>query len=281
MSAGLSALAVLLAFAGARELAGSSIGARLGDRLRRGLPGTGPEGPVAGIAGRLGLEARLQRAALEERISVRGFVLLKLVGAVAGVLLGLAVAPVAPVAPVRLRPLLLAGLGAAGFLAPDALAERVARGRRAAVMAALPDALDLLAVGASGGRAPAGVLGEIAATGPEPLASELAIALAAVDCGASLDDAMVTMRRRLPGPELGSLASALQRSRRHGSPLAEQLHAQAAAQRLDARRQIAERAARAAPKIQLVIALVLVPSVLLSIAAALVANSDLLLAGFR
>ena len=37
-----------------------------------------------------------------------------------------------------------------------------------------------------------------------------------------------------------------------------------------------ERAARAAPKIQLVVALVLVPSALLTIAAALVAHSDAL-----
>lgn len=278
MSPALSALAVILAFAGARELAGSSVGSRLANRLQRGLPGGGGEGRVALIAGRLGLEARLQRAALEQRITIRGFVLLKFAGALAGVLFGVAVAALAPV---RLRPVLLALTTAAGFLAPDALAERIARRRRAAVLAALPDALDLLAVGVSGGRAPAGVLGQIAATGPEPLASELAVALADVDCGASLDDAMATMRRRLPGPELGTLAAALERSRRHGSPLAEQLHAQAAAQRLDARRRLAERAARAAPKIQLVIALVLVPSVLLTIVAALIAHSDVLLAGFR
>jgi hypothetical protein len=42
----------------------------------------------------------------------------------------------------------------------------------------------------------------------------------------------------------------------------------------------AARAARAAPKIQLVVALVLVPSVLLMIAAGLIANADVLLAGF-
>ena len=49
--------------------------------------------------------------------------------------------------------------------------------------------------------------------------------------------------------------------------------------RRDARRRIDERAARAAPKIQLVVALVLVPSVLLMICAALIANADSLFTG--
>jgi tight adherence protein C len=45
-------------------------------------------------------------------------------------------------------------------------------------------------------------------------------------------------------------------------------------------RTVQERAARAAPKIQLVVALVLVPSVLLMIAAGLIPNADTLLGGF-
>ncbi|CAN5556616.1 hypothetical protein BH10ACT11_BH10ACT11_17050 [soil metagenome] len=245
MSPLLAAFAVLLAFAGAREVAGSAIGARLGRRLQRGLPGAESIGGLAGIAARLGVEGRLERAALEGRVTVRGFVLFKFAGALAGLLAGVIVAPAAPG---RLQPILLLGTSLAGFLGPDALAERIGRRRRAEGVAALPDALDLLAVGASGGRSPAAVLSEVALTGPEPLASELAVGLAAVDCGASLDSALSAMRRRIPGPELGSLAAALDRSRRHGSPLAEQLHAQAASLRLDARRRVAEREGGGDPK---------------------------------
>ena len=61
------------------------------------------------------------------------------------------------------------------------------------------------------------------------------------------------------------------------APLADQLHGQAMSLRRDARRRIEERAARAAPKIQLVVALVLVPSVLLMMLAALIAHADALL----
>ena len=54
------------------------------------------------------------------------------------------------------------GLPAAGFFAPDALLEREARRRGRRLVNALPDALDLLAVGAAAGRSPGTVIGEIA-----------------------------------------------------------------------------------------------------------------------
>ena len=65
--------------------------------------------------------------------------------------------------------------------------------------------------------------------------------------------------------------AALERAGRHGAPLGETLASQARGARLAHRREIEERAARAAPKIQLVVALLLVPSVLLLVAAALAA----------
>jgi tight adherence protein C len=168
------------------------------------------------------------------------------------------------------------GLVAAGFLAPDAHAERAARRHRARLAAALPDALDLLAVGAAAGRAPARLFGEIAGGTEGALATELAITLAEIETGSPVAAALERLRDRTGASELGALAAALDRSRRYGSPLADQLHAQAAALRREERRRVEEVAARAAPQIQLVVALVLVPSALLTIAAALIAHSDAL-----
>ena len=76
------------------------------------------------------------------------------------------------------------------------------------------------------------------------------------------------------------MCSVIERSRRYGSPLADQFREQATALRGGQRRRIEEQAARAAPKIQLAVALLLVPSVLLMIAAGLLANIDRFLAGF-
>jgi tight adherence protein C len=201
----------------------------------------------------------------------------QLAGAAVG---GLGALVAAPAAPGRLSLLVAIGLPAAGFVAPDALRERRARDRRRRIVAALPDALDLLAVSATSGRPPAVGFGEIARSGTEPLATELRTTVAELSSGRPLSEALDSMRERVPGTEMATLCAAIERSRRFGSPLAEQLRRQATALRRDRRRTIEERAARAAPKIQLVVALVLVPSVLLMIAAGLIANANLLFSGF-
>jgi len=232
---------------------------------------------AAAAALRLGLPGRLARAGLGSRIPLAAVLLAKLAGAAAG---GLVALVAAPAAPGRIALLVAAGMPAAGFLAPDALLERRARLRARRLLAALPDALDLLAVGAAAGRSPAAGFAELARAGGGPLADELRIAVAGLSCGQPLPVALAALRARVPGAEVAALCAAIERSRRYGSPLAEQLRRQARALRRDQRRAVEERAARAAPKIQLVVALVLVPSVLLMIAAALIANADVLLSGF-
>lgn len=278
MSGPLAAGAVLLAFAAAWEAAGVLEG-RVRGGLARAVGRVTGESRASGddLARRLGVGDRLERAGLAGRVGPRTVIAAKAAGVIAGALVA---ALVLPVAPGRLAVPLAAVLVVAGFASPDALLERAARRRRERAIAALPDALDLLAVGAASGRDPTTVFAEIARTGPEPLAAELATAVAEVEAGTPPRDALASLRRRLPGREVGALAAAIERSRSHGSPLAEQLHEQATALRRDARRRVEERAARAAPKIQLVVALVLVPSVLLMILAAILAHSDALFGAF-
>ena len=84
-----------------------------------------------------------------------------------------------------------------------------------------------------------------------------------------LADALGGLATRLPQPEIHALVGALDRARRHGAPLGDTLAAQARSARFALARRIREDAARAGPKIQLVVALLLVPSVLLLVAAAL------------
>lgn len=211
------------------------------------------------------------------RLSVPDLLPAKILGAVAG---GLAALLAAPAAPGRTAILVAIGLPLAGFLTPDVLRERRARRRHRRLVAALPDALDLLAVSAGSGRGPAAGLEQLAKAGDGPLAEELRLTLAEISCGTPLSDALRSLRSRVPGAELARLVAAIERSRQFGSPLADQLRRQATALRRDSRREVEERAARAAPKIQLVVALILVPSVLLMITAGLIANAGTLLAGF-
>jgi len=104
------------------------------------------------------------------------------------------------------------------------------------------------------------------------LAAEWRAAATQVALGLSQDAALAGLAERIPAPEVRSPAHALVSARRRGLPLADVLAGQAASARHAARRRVRERSARAGPKIQLVVALVLVPSVLLVIAALLTAE---------
>ncbi len=265
----LAGLAALLAAVAARELLAG----------RGGTPalpfGLGARSAAAAL--RLGLPERLRRSGLQQRLPLGAVLAAKLAGLLGGGLVALAAAPGAPG---RISILVAIVMPAAGFLVPDALLEREARRRRQRLLAALPDALDLLAVSAGSGRGPAAGLRQLAEAGEGPLAEEMRLTVAELSCGVPLGAALRSLRFRVPGGELAALVAAIERSRRFGSPLADQLRRQAAALRREGRRAVEERAARAAPKIQLVVALVLVPSVLLMIAAGLIANAGTLLSGF-
>ena len=241
-----------------------------------GTPTPGSWSLIATADRRLRLSARLARAGLAERVSIRAMLAAKLGGAVAGLLWAMVIAPAGPS---RLAWVVAVGLPAAGFLAPDAWLERHARGRLRALRAGLPDALDLLAVGTAAGRSPMAGLSELG-RGDGPLARELAMLSAENGCGLPQSEALASLRRRAPVREVAAMCGVIERSRRYGSPLADQLREQATALRGVQRRRIEEHAARAAPKIQLAVALLLVPSVLLMIAAGLLANVDRFMSGF-
>lgn len=268
----MAACSVLLAFAAAWHLLGERREGIVGGVRRAAARLTsGRVRSLAEAALALGIPARLERAGLGDRVAPSTVLIGKAVGALAGA----GCSPlVSPMLPGRLGIAAVPVLVVAGFLVPDAVLERTARLRGARIVGALPDALDLLAVGAAAGRAPVVVLRDICAEPAGPLEAELAVTVAELDCGVAQRDALAHLRERTEVREVAALETALERSRRYGSPLAEQLHAQAGELRADEARRIADAAARAAPKIQLVVAMVLVPSVLLMILAAILAHSD-------
>ena len=263
------AIAVLLAFASLHEV----LAARAGSDRRPDLAGL-PGSPVFRVLG-LGLTDRISRAGLAGALSPRTVVLCKLGCSAAGALVG---AVAAPGAPGRLTPLIAVAMPAAGFLGPDALLERWASRRRRRLLGSLPDALDLIGAGAASGRSLGTALGE-AGGGEGPLRAELSATAAEISCGVPQRIALRNLRGRVSGSEVAALCAAVDRSRELGSPLADQLRRQSLDLRRGQRRAVEEQAARAAPKIQLVVALILVPAVLLIIAAGLIANSDRLLGG--
>jgi tight adherence protein C len=122
-------------------------------------------------------------------------------------------------------------------------------------------------------------LAAIADRGDGPLSEELGRTVAAIESGTPAEAALAELGVRAGVGELALAGRAMARSHRLGAPVGDELRAQSAALRREHARAVREAADRAAPKIQLVVALVLVPAVLLIIAAALIAHAESLLLG--
>ncbi len=212
------------------------------------------------------LRGRIEAAGRPAGLGVREVMAAKLAAA----LLGATVAvPLAALAPGRLGLLLGAAAPVAGFLAPDLWLGRLGAERARRVRRELPGLLDILRVTVEAGGSLASSLRAVGERAEGPLAREWVAVANEVALGVPLSRALDELSARLPQAEIGAFVAALQRAGRHGAPLADTLAAQARAARFALARRIRDDAARAGPKLQLVVALLLVPSVLLLVAAAL------------
>jgi tight adherence protein C len=272
----LALLAGAVAAAGIVDAAGV-IASRRRDRVTRGR--RWPARAVASLA-RLGrrLGAPSPPRDLAGRIEAAGAPLglgagdvMAVKGAAGGIAL-VAGAPLAAALPGRLPLLAALAMPVAAFLGPDVLLGRRTRARGRAMELELPDLLDLLRVSVQAGMPLAGALGAVGARHHGVLAREWLKTAGELELGAPREQAMQGLVRRCPLPGMAVLVAALERSQRHGAPLSDTLAAQAREAREARARRLREQAAKAAPKIQLVVALLLVPSAMLLVAAALLSS---------
>lgn len=261
----LAAVAGALTAAGIVELAA----ARRPSRRPRRLAGL-----VRALARRLGGARRNAPGGLAARIDAAGLGVgvPELMAAKLGAapIAALAALMVLPLAPGRLGLALLAGAPFAGFFAPDLWLRARARARACVIEAEQADVLDLLRVAVGAGLGPWRALAEVGRRHPGVLAGELGAAARRVGLGVPSDVALARLERRCPAAGTHALTAALRRADRLGAPPARALAALAEEARARHARRAAEQAARAGPKIQLVVALLLVPSAMLLVAAALV-----------
>ncbi len=254
------------------ELAGVPRGKPAARRVRLG----GMAVALARISGRRSglrppapgdLQARLDAAGAPLGLQPADVVALQRAAALAGLLLALAVGTGLPA---RFAVVLVLCASAGGYLAPQLVLARRARAREERVGEELADGLDLLRVAVEAGLPVGRALAEVGRRCPGLLASELGAAAMRMQLGATRAAALDALLRRCPSAGVGALCAAIARADRHGAPLAPALAALAADARATRDRRVRDDAARAAPKIQLVVALVLVPAVMLIFAAVLV-----------
>ena len=230
-------------------------------------------GWLAALGRRIG--APRPAADLAERIDAAGAPLglrapdvVAIKGGAAGVA-PLVALPVALPMPGRLPLVLLVVAAAAGWLAPDLWLRRRARARARIMEAELPDVLDLLRVAVEAGLPASRAPREVARHHPGMLARELGRAAGEHALGVPREQSLAALARRAPLPGVRATVAAIRRADRHGAPLGPALMALATQARTDRARAAREAAARAAPKVQLVVAALLVPGAMLLIAAAL------------
>ena len=221
-----------------------------------------------GAAAPRDLESRIAAAGAPGGLTVREALALKLGLAP---LAAVAAVPFGALLPGRLGIVAIALAPAAGFMALDLWLARRARRRADEIRRELPAMLDLLRVTVESGLSLGAALGEVGGRAKGPLAREWRAVGRECVLGVPLGDSLEDLAKRAPLAEVEALVAAIGRAARHGAPLAATLETQARDARMARRRRIQEQAAKAAPKIQLVVALLLVPSVLLLVAAALAA----------
>ncbi len=165
------------------------------------------------------------------------------------------------IVPVALPMLLIAPLAA--FALPDLLSMRVVAQRRRNLVDQLPDALDLLAVSARAGMTIDRAVDLVAERLGGPFKDEFELVRRELELGTSRRSALTALAERTAAEPVERLCAALIRAEELGTPVADALERLAGGMRHTRSQEVRERAAKAAPKIQLVVALLMVPATLM------------------
>jgi tight adherence protein C len=204
--------------------------------------------PLARVFGRVARRASPSGAvsALERRIDLSGvtwplerFLMLKLAlggglltsgliwvyisGSTTGVLLGI-------------------GTGIVGYLGPDLVLSRAAKGRQLAISNELPDTLDQLTICVEAGLGFDSAMARTSKSGKGPLAQEITRLLQDLRIGVPREEALAGVLDRTDVPELRQFLHAVLQAESYGVPISRVLRTQAAEQREKRRFRAEERA---------------------------------------
>ena len=183
---------------------------------------------------------------------------------------GLVIGAILAIASPRTGVAIAVALAAAGYLGPVRWITLRAQRRRAQIVRELPDLIDLVVICTESGMALDPAIRVAAERLPGELATEITRTLRELDLGTPRRDAYVALSDRLGVGQLTGLVGALLQAEELGAPIAGVLRRQAALLRAARKQDMRDQATRAAPKVQLVVALIMVPAALLVILGVLV-----------
>jgi tight adherence protein C len=161
-----------------------------------------------------------------------------------------------------------------GFFGPDYLVSIYARRRRERIRAALPDALDLLAVSVEAGLGFDGAISKLTEHMDGPLAEEFGLTLSEMRIGESRGEALRRLGERADTPEISSFTRAIIQADQLGTSLGRILRVQAADTRLRRQAAAEEKAMKAPIKMLFPTVLFIFPAMFLVILGPAILNID-------
>lgn len=237
---------------------------------------------VGGLAGHLGprvapsirgrqrerISHRLDLAGRPGGMTVQRFIGLKaaLAALLGGLLLLLVIAGSAPL----LLPLALV----IGWFGPDVWLAREARLRQERIEHDLPDFLDILAVTVRAGLGYRAALARVAEALGGPISEEMLTALRQMELGASRRQAFLALRERSSSESLATFIAAQLQAEELGVPLSQALNDIAEDMRRAAHQDARRRAARAAPRVSVIVTTLIVPGAMILILVSILLGSD-------
>jgi tight adherence protein C len=205
---------------------------------------------------------RLLAAGLSSRITATQFLALKGALALGGLFFMLVfAAATSPIAGFLLAPF----AAGCGFLFPDVFLTFKIRGRREAIRAQLPDALDLLAVSVEAGLGFDGAVTKLTEHMEGPLVDEFALTLGEIRIGESRHEALKKFTERVPTPEVAAFVRSIIQADQLGISLGRILRVQGADSRLRRQAAAEEKAMKAPIKMLFPTVLFIFPAMFLVI----------------
>jgi tight adherence protein C len=179
-------------------------------------------------------------------LTAERIVAFKIVGGIAGVVVGILVAPLLPFTGFMVPVLSVVMFSLAGYTFPSAgLASRATK-RQKEIRKALPDTMDLLTISVEAGLGFDAALAQVVKNVPGPLSEEIARMLQEMQIGVTRADALRHLNDRTDVPELDGFVLSMIQADKYGVGVAKVLRAQSTDLR-QKRRQRAEEVAQKVP----------------------------------
>jgi tight adherence protein C len=209
------------------------------------------------------IAVKLVAAGMGRTITPTAFLAMKGAGAVGGGALGLTFGTALGGALIGFVFAMVLALS--GFVIPGFLVGIKGRGRREAIRAQLPDALDLLAVSVEAGLGFDGAVAKLTEHMDGPLAEEFALTLGEMRIGESRHDALKKLAERSGAPEVASFSRAIIQADQLGISLGRLLRVQSTDARLKRQAAAEEKAMKSPIKMLFPTVLFIFPAMFLVI----------------